>query len=136
MVPKVFADTNIIIDFIEQRPYDLANINLLFESAENNNLNVLIAESVIANAFYITSLHNQIMRLLNIVSIVCIDKDTIKNAMDSSFKDKEDGILYYGAFRAKADYFITKNKKDFLNHSLKQLPVIMPKELSSKFGLQ
>ena len=136
MVPKVFADTNIIIDFIEQRAFDIANVNRLFESAENNEITILISESVMTNALYVTALNTQIVQLLNIVSVLCIDEDSFKNAMNSSFRDKEDGILYYGALKGKADYFVTRNKKDFHNYSLKQLPVITPKELTARLGLQ
>ena len=132
---KVFADTNIIIDFIEQRPFDIGNVNSLFESAENKVLSVLISESVITNALYVTGLNAQITQLLNIVNVICIDEDTLRNAMNSSFKDKEDGILYYGAFKSKADYFLTRNKKDFYNYSLKQLPVVTPKELTDKLSV-
>jgi predicted nucleic acid-binding protein len=128
---KIFADTNIIIDFIEQRPFDLKYVNKVFESAENNQIDILISESVITNAMYITGLHAQIFKLINIVSVLCFDTKTIKIAIKSTFKDKEDGILYYGAFNGKADYFVTRNKRDFYGHSFAQLPVISPKELIS-----
>ena len=132
MIPKVFTDTNIIIDFIEQRPFNLVHINKIFESAEDNEIEILISESVITNALYITGLNAQILKLLNIVNVLCVDTETFKTAMKSTFKDKEDGILYYGAIKGKSDYFVTRNKKDFSNHSLRQLPVISPKELSDK----
>lgn len=125
MALKIFADTNIIIDFIEQRPYDLLHVNKLFEYAEENLINIIVSESVITNALYITGLLSQIAKLLHLVSVVCIDIETFKKA----FKDKEDGILYYGAFQVNAQYFVTRNKKDFSGYSLKQLPVVSPKEL-------
>ncbi|MEO6453080.1 MAG: PIN domain-containing protein [Ginsengibacter sp.] len=136
MALKVFTDTNIIIDFIEQRPFDLAHVNKIFNSAEDNNIDIIVSESVITNALYITRLKNQIIKLLQIVTVVCIDTETCKNALRSTFKDKEDGILYYGAFKGKADYFIRRNKKDFLNFSLSQLPVISPKELMDKISIK
>ena len=132
MVPKIFIDTNIIIDFLDQRMFELNKTNLLFKLVEDNNVTGFVSESVITNAIYITGLEERILKLLHIISVVCIEKDTIKNAMKSNFKDKEDGILYYGALDKKIDYFITRNKKDFIKHSLKQLPVLSPKELISR----
>ncbi len=129
MALKIFTDTNIVIDFLEQRPFELNYVNRIFELAENNEITVFVSESVITNALYLTELNQQIDRLLTLIGIICIDTNTFKNAMKSSFKDKEDGILYYGALHQKIDYFVTRNKKDFLKHSLQQLPVMGAKEL-------
>ncbi|HEV8080235.1 MAG TPA: PIN domain-containing protein [Chitinophagaceae bacterium] len=129
MALKIFTDTNIVIDFLEQRPFELNYVNRIFELAENNEITVFVSESVITNALYLTELNQQIDRLLTIIGIICIDTNTFKSAMKSSFKDKEDGILYYGALHQKIDYFVTRNKKDFLKHSLQQLPVMGAKEL-------
>ncbi len=96
---------------------------------ENNDIKGFVSESVITTALYVTALPEHIVRLLNIITVICIDTNTIKNALKSSFTDKEDGILYYGALDKKMDYFITRNKKDFNKYSLKQLPVLSSKEL-------
>ena len=68
--------------------------------------------------------------------MLCIGNDIIKKALDSSFKDKEDAILYYGGLHAKMDFFITRDSKDFLNHALVQLPVLAPKALLVKLKAQ
>ncbi len=132
MVPNIFIDTNIVIDFIDQRLYDLDNTNRLFKLIEGNDINGFVSESVITTALYITGFEDRIIRLLKIIKIICIETDTIENAMKSYFRDKEDGILYYGALEKKIDYFITRNKKDFTKYSLKRLPVLTPKELMIK----
>ncbi|HEY8689698.1 MAG TPA: PIN domain-containing protein [Chitinophagaceae bacterium] len=129
MVPKIFLDTNIVIDFLEQRLFDIDYTNQIFTLAEGNDVIACVSETVITNAIYVTGLEDQVLRLLNNINVLCIDSHNIKNAMKSSFKDKEDSILYYGALDNKMDYFITRNKKDFAKHSLKQLPVLSPKEL-------
>lgn len=133
---KIFINANIIVNFIEQRPFNLVFVNKLFEFAENNQIDLCISESVVTNALYITGLDAQITKMLNLVSVICSDVDTLKIAMKSSFIDKEDGILYYGAFMSKADYFITRNKKIYINHKFNQLPVISPKELIHKIAFK
>jgi len=127
---KIFLHTNLIIDFIEQRPFDKELLIHLFEFAEKNEIYIFISESVITTAFYITSNVAQIERLLKITDVICIRASEIKLALNSSFVDKEDAMLYYGAIHAGMDYFITGNESDFAKHTLKQLPVLGVKAIS------
>jgi predicted nucleic acid-binding protein len=124
MAYKVFLDTNLIVDLIEQRPFDREYLVKLFELAEKNEIDIFISESVVTTTLYITNNISQIERVLKIVEVICINGANIKLALSSSFKDKEDAILYFGAIHSKMDYFITRNEKDFAKHSIKQLPVL------------
>lgn len=94
---KVFADTNIVIDFIEQRPQDLFSVNKIFKAAEENRIEIFVSESVLANALCVTGLDQQIYHLLPLIHLITISRNSFQNALISSFKDKEDAILYYGA---------------------------------------
>ena len=127
---KIFLDTNLIIDFIEHRPFDKEALIHLFELAEKNEIDIFISESVITTALYITSNVAQIERVLKITDVIFIRASEIKLALSSSFGDKEDAILYYGAVHARMDYFITRNDGDFAKHTLKQLPVLGVKAIS------
>jgi predicted nucleic acid-binding protein len=127
---KIFLDTNLLIDFIEQRPFDKEALIHLFELAEKSEIDIFISESVIATALYITSNVAQIERVLKITDVICIRASEIKLALSSSFGDKEDAILYYGAIHSRMDYFITRNENDFAKHTLKQLPVLGVKAIS------
>ncbi len=132
MVFKVFADTNILIDFIEQRPFDIENTNLLFLFAQNHQIEIYTSESVITTAYYVTKQASQIEKVLFLLKIICTPTDIIQSAFSSTFKDKEDAILYYGALNAKLDYFITRNEVDFKKHLSKQLPIISVKNFCTK----
>ena len=132
MAYKIFLDTNILIDFIEQRSFDKEAVNELFKLAEKNDIEIFISESVITTALYVTKNTAQIDRVLKITSVICIRETEIKKALSSSFKDKEDAILYYGSLHAKIDFFITRNEKDFAKNSLTQLPVMNAKALLAK----
>ncbi len=59
--------------------------------------------------------------MLEITQAICISKTTLKNALQSSFKYKVDAILYYGVLENKIDYFIIRNKKDFIKYIDKNL---------------
>ena len=132
MAIKVFADTNIIIDLIEQRDFDLDSIHQIVKLSESGEIDIFISESVITNALYITKLQGHIEKVLEFATVICIGNDIIKIALDSSFKDKEDAILYYGAMNAGLDYFVTRNEVDFKKHVSKQLPVISVKNFCDK----
>ena len=132
MVIKIFVDTNILIDFIEQRPFDIEKTNSLFLLAQNHEIELHTSESVIATAFYITRLAEQIEKVLYLLNIIYIPAGVLQTAFNSSFKDKEDAILYYGALHAGMDYFITRNEADFKKHLSKQLPVISVKHFCDK----
>ena len=92
MAFKVFADTNIIIDLIEQRYFDLDSIHQIVNLSEAGEIDIYISETVITNALYITKLQGHIEKVLEFTTVLCIGNDIIKKALDSSFKDKEDVI--------------------------------------------
>ncbi len=136
MVVKVFADTNIIIDLIENRDFDRVSIASLFLKAENAEIEIYVSESVVTNALYITDLPEQINLLLKIVHTCCFKTETFQKGLLNIYKDKEDAILYFGAMQNKMNYFITRNKKDFLKFAETTLPVISPKEFLDKIKSQ
>ncbi len=129
MAIKAFADTNIIIDFIENRDFDRLSVNKFFLAAEEGDPDIYVSESVITNSLYITGLDKQISLLLKIVKTCCFRIETLQMAMAGNYKDKEDAILYFGALQNKMDFFITRNKKDFLPFATPALPIVSPKEL-------
>jgi predicted nucleic acid-binding protein len=124
MAIKIFADTNIIVDLIEQRPFDLASIHKIVKMAESGEIEIYVSETVITNALYITKLPGHVEKTLDFVKVICIGHNCFQKALRSSFKDKEDAILYFGALNEKLEYFITRDTKDFLNHTVAQLPVM------------
>ena len=128
MAVKIFTDTNIIIDLIQQRPFELAILHQLVALAESGEIEIYISESVVTNALYVTRLEKHIEKVLGFSKTICISEEIIIKALNSSFKDKEDAILYFGAMKAGINYFITRNSKDFLKHSQAQLPVVSIKQ--------
>ncbi len=129
---KVFADTNILIDLIEQRPFDIEYTNRLFLLSQNHELEIYTSESVISTAYYISRQADQIEKALYLLKIICTPAGILQTAFNSSFIDKEDAILYYGALNAGVAYFLTRNESDFKKHVLKQLPVMSVKSFCNK----
>ncbi len=129
MAVKIFADTNIVIDFLAQRPFDLEELIQLFEMAEEHKIEIYISETVVTNSIYIIKDTLQVLRLLKITQVIFITKNSIAEALESNFKDKEDAILYHGALAAGLNYFLTRDPKDFIKFSTSKLPVIGVKKL-------
>ena len=124
MAIKVFADTNIVIDLIENRDFEREAVHAIFNMAEQEEIQVYVSETVITNSLYITGLAEQLNRLLKIVKVCCIKKSAMQSALTGNYKDKEDAVLYFGALENDIDFFITRNVKDFKAVMQKQLPVV------------
>lgn len=98
------------------------------------SISLQIAEGCIANLIYLSfdiyKLPDAASRLMDFVAacnVVNGKKPVILEALGSKFKDKEDAVLYYTALHSGADYFITRNTKDY-KLSSSSLPVYKPLE--------
>jgi len=73
---------------------------------------------------------NTLKSLIEILDIVDITKNDCLKAFDLPMEDFEDALLAYCAKRAKAEYIITRNIKDFLNSPVNP---ITPEDFLSRF---
>ncbi|MFN8265825.1 MAG: PIN domain-containing protein [Chitinophagaceae bacterium] len=128
MAIKVFTDTNIVIDLIENRDFEREAVHAIFNMAEADEIQVYVSETVITNSLYITGLAEQLYRLLKIVKLCCFKKTTFNTGLTGKIKDREDAILYFGALENDMDYFITRNVKDFKSFQQSRLPVLTAKQ--------
>lgn len=130
MAYKIFLDANIIIDILMERKQELDAINEIFNLAGKEIVSVYISESIIANAFYILRKEKRIdtlsvfREMCKTINIVTFSKDILYYPLEK-YKDIEDGLLYFLAVKAKMDYFITRNVKDFV-FLFPSLPVMSP----------
>ena len=130
MAYKIFLDTNIIVDFLIERKYELDAINEIFTLAEREIIDLYVSESVITTTFYILRKEKEIdilsafREMFKIVNIIIFSKDILYYPLEK-YKDTEDGILYFSASKAKMNYFITRNVKDF-TFLFPSLPVMSP----------
>jgi len=129
MVNKIFLDTNIVVDILLQRKYELDAIEEIFRLDEKEKIDLYISESVITNTFYIAKKHKVdtlsfIREICKTVNVIPFSKDILYYPVEK-YKDTEDGILYFLALQGKMNYFITRNIKDF-SLIFPSLPVISP----------
>ncbi len=129
MAYKLFLDTNIIIDYVQERVNELDSIKEIMYLAEIGKIELFISESIITTSFYI--LQKEKIEALPVLREICKIVHTLPFSKDilyypiEKFKDIEDGLLYFLAVKNKMDYFITRNVKDF-TFLFPSLPVISP----------
>ena len=132
---KVYIDTNVYLNAIEGRDKEVSR-NVLAFLAEKD-VQLYLNDLSIINIHYIAKkkrTREEITQILKIIlrkqEIVSIDKYIIENALDSEFKDFEDGVQYFCARRVNADLIITSNKKDF---AYSEIEVLTPLEFYGEY---
>ena len=131
MSNKIFFDINIFVDFSLKREFELPSPERIFDAVYNNDLEAYISESVISTSVYLLRQHKmdalEIFReLCKFLQVVPFNKNILYMPIEK-FKDTEDGLLYFLANHHKLNYFITRNKKDFI-YQVPSLPVLTPNE--------
>jgi predicted nucleic acid-binding protein len=82
MVHKLFLDTNIIIDFVEERLNEFNAIKEIIHLAELQKVELFISESVITTAFYVLQKHKiealpVLREICKIINTVSFSKDIL-----------------------------------------------------------
>ncbi|MGN6533442.1 MAG: PIN domain-containing protein [Ginsengibacter sp.] len=130
MAYKIFLDTNIIVDLLMERNYELDAINEIFILEGKEKVSLYISESIIATTFYIVRKEKRIdplaafREICKTVNVVPFSKDILYYPLEK-YTDKEDGLLYFLAYKTKMNYFITRNVKNFA-FLFPSLPVMSP----------
>ena len=132
---KVFIDTNIILDMLQQsRPYHLEAKDVFFY-LDKHAFTGFYSESVVTTLAYVLRKHfgtdqlNTVLDQLNthILLLSCTNQ-FVQNAVKKKAKDFEDALLYEIALQHKLDLFLTSNVADFKGITLTGLPVITAKD--------
>jgi predicted nucleic acid-binding protein len=129
MANKIFVDTNIIIDYVKERNIELDAIKEIMHLAELEKLELFISESTITTCFYVLEKEKinalaVLREICKLVHIIPFSKDILYHPIEK-YKDIEDGLLYFLAAKAKMNYFVTRNVKDF-SFLFPSLPVLSP----------
>ena len=130
---KIFLDTNIVIDLLEQREGFYQDAIKIFQMGLHHELSLWVSPITFSTASYLLRKHENANKLLNnlrlLVSISTLDQTVVDDAISSEFDDKEDAMQYFSALKANASCIITRNKKDF---TMSEIPVYTPTEFLSR----
>jgi predicted nucleic acid-binding protein len=116
---KIFVDSDIILDLIQERE-NYSDALQLFILIEENKVKGYVSPLIFANLFYILRKQESskfalqvLTRLKALLQILTIDEKIIELALSSGFKDFEDSVQYYVALEKNLEYLITRNKEDY-----------------------
>ena len=128
----IFIDTNVILDSALRRTEFEKDAMEIVDLGRTKHFKNFCSTLSIVNAHFqmkkffseqdcrvILERHMENMRL------IALTKEFLLKGFSSNFSDFEDSLQYYTALEAKADYIITRNKKDFKKS---KIPVMTPSE--------
>ena len=129
---KAFFDTNILIDYYDNRP-GASDVQALFRVARAGGISIFASILTFANFAYVAKhnhtkeqVYSELDRLERLISVLPMDGAQLRTAIDTPCKDFEDMLQYQCAVAGGCDVIITNNKKDFLTYS--QLPLFTAEE--------
>ena len=116
---RLFLDTNIVVDLLERREPFCHDAVRLFTMAYNKQVQLIVSPITYSTASFLLSNFRQLSR------VATTNERTVDDSLASQFKDFEDAMQYYTALKAKADFIITRNGKDF---TASKIPVMTATE--------
>jgi predicted nucleic acid-binding protein len=129
---SVFADTDICLDLLTGRQPHYTGAARLFTLADQKKIEVFVSSLSFSNIHYILRQEYSIVesrkiltRFKVLTTVLAVNDKIIELALQSDFKDFEDGIQYYTAIENKLRLIITRNLKDYKSA---QIPVMTTDE--------
>lgn len=128
---KAYIDSDVILDVLLGRDAFLAESARILNLCETSKLTGCTTALAVANIYYILSRYDAkkagkaIRTLREILQILPVSDNEIGRALDSGFRDFEDGVQNFTAERHGCNLIITRNRKDYACGKIK---AITPKE--------
>ncbi len=116
---KVFLDTNILIDTLEERRFSESSKAVVCKGKEGNFVMYVSLLSFVNIAYIrrkhsVDEIYNDLTYLRGLFSVVPIDAEQLDTALSMRMKDFEDNIQFQCAKAAGCDVFVTNNTGDFV----------------------
>ena len=118
---KVLIDTDVILDFFFDRQPFAEYASQVMGLCESNQIKGFVTPVIYSNVYYLlrqTARHDKVIdnlkQLIMITDVLLMDKEVVINALNSGFKDFEDGLQNFAAMKnGEIDVILTRNLKDF-----------------------
>ncbi|WOB42268.1 PIN domain-containing protein [Thermoleptolyngbya oregonensis NK1-22] len=135
---RVLVDTNVILDFLQEREPFVDNAARLFERIDAGELEGFIATTTITNIYYIVRraagrvvAQDAIAQVLSDLNICAVDQEVLERSLALSFEDFEDAVQYACAVVHNIDVIVTRDVSGFVNA---KIPVVLPEALDTVSG--
>ncbi len=120
-IPRVFLDTNILMDYVLFRTDEALAIEHIFDSSMDLKLSLHIAAHSLTNLFYVLrkefTVAERNMIVLNLralCKVAPVSGENIEKAIASGYSsDLEDALQILCAIESDCDYFITHDHELF-----------------------
>ncbi len=146
---KVFLDTNIFLEYFEQRR-ECQSVAKLFDAIEDGKVKGVVSVGCAYTLAYLIrmelkrqgihrpeqtiKLRSTLNTILSMVTSVGIThKRLIQGVNDANFDDIEDSFQYQSALQSKCDALITINLRDFENVDASKIEIMSPTEFVNKY---
>lgn len=136
---KVFLDTNILMDFVDNRDNRLY-AETIIELSKTGAIELYASYLSYANMGYILRKRSQeeryqmISKARKIATVLPCDANQLDKALETPVKDYEDMLQYQCAISAGCDIIVTNNKRDF--HEFCQLTFLTSEEFLLQFEFE
>jgi len=128
--PKILIDINIILDVLQNRQPLYQTSAQVLAAVETGLADGYVAAHTMTTLFYLIRKDRSVAEaratltaLLQFIKVCPVDQDTLEQALNLDYRDYEDAVQMVSALRARVDYVITRNVKDY---TPALLPVLAP----------
>ncbi len=132
MRPKLFLDTNIMLDFLGERIPFYTSIAKIMTLADCHEVEVCVSALSYANVNYFLTKYEtskiakeKLKKFSMLSEIISVTAKTIELGLNSKFEDFEDSLQYFCAIDGDADIILSRNQKDFKES---KIPVMTAEE--------
>lgn len=118
---RVFLDTNILLDIVEQRPPFYTASQAVLDECDQRGFEIFVAWHGIATVFYITARKRgevyaleMIRDLLTWATVATVGQDEAREALGYGITDYEDALIAAAASASGVDWLVTRDEAGFL----------------------
>ena len=134
---KAMIDTNVVIDYLDDRAPYADHAERLFDLCEQEELAGILTASSMTDIYYIIRKSagrekalESLKLLFAVFEVAEVGKNDLLRAMESTITDFEDALMAVCAKRSRAEYIITRNVRDFTNSPI---PPMAPEDFLARF---
>ncbi|BDR53373.1 hypothetical protein KIM372_12800 [Bombiscardovia nodaiensis] len=135
---RLLVDCNVFLDVFLEREGLYQNSALLLSQAKRLGYELIMPAHAAPNILYVVSKNKSrttalsaLSQSLAFASVGALDESAILRGLSYGFNDIEDSFVAAIAQKAKADYVVTNNIKDF---ALSPIPAVTPAEFLARMA--
>jgi len=132
MRPRLFLDTNVMLDLLGERIPHYDPIARIATLADKCKVELFVSALSYATVnYFLTKYENQekakekLRKFKIISSVYPLDELILEKGLNSNFSDFEDALQYFSAVASECNVIVSRNGKDF---KFSELPVLTAEE--------